>query len=81
MRLEFLLERSEQELNGIRTLFLGSTLNGKRHIYTDCAYEEAIREKFHKANMYLEVLLEVEHRSNKTLKLLNRQVCSSKAGD
>ena len=81
MRLEFLLERSERELNGIRTLFLGSTLNGKRHIYTDCAYEEVIGEKFHKANMYLEVLLEVEHRSNKTLKLLNRQVCSSKAGD
>ena len=72
MRLEFLLERSDLELNGIRTLFLCSTLNGKRHIYIDCAYEEAIGEKFHKANVYLEVLLEVEHRYNKTLKLLNR---------
>ena len=50
-------------------------------LHTDRAHEEAIGERFHKANMYLEILLEVEHRCNKILKLLNRQVCSSKAGD
>lgn len=75
------MERSELELNGIRTLSLASTLNGKRHICKDGAHEEEIGAKFYKANMYLEILLEVEHRSNKILKLLNRQVCSSKASD
>lgn len=30
LRLGFLLESNELELNGIRNLFLGSTLNGKK---------------------------------------------------